>query len=167
MSNLSGFVKSSYSPHMAKFTKQGLEKAKSKLVEFERRLAAVQFDKGRAIETGGNGWHDNFEFEQLEQEEHKLLKQIDDIKVKLGRAELATVPTGAKIISFGSTVKIELENGETRTYSLVDEFDADVVKNKISTISPLCQVLLGAKVGDKKVYKTKTGDKVIKVIGIR
>ena len=69
-------------------TKEGLEEAREKIKELEERLKNVLSQKGEAYQIGGDGWHDNFTFEQLIRQEEALRFQISELKAFLRKAKI-------------------------------------------------------------------------------
>lgn len=68
-------------------------------------------------------------------------------------------------IGLGTTVMLE-SNGQTITYTLVGEYEADISAQKISSVSPLGAALLGKKIGDLAQIKTPGGEKSYKIISL-
>lgn len=63
------------------------------------------------------------------------------------------------VITMNSRVKFKDEHGDSREYSLVFPNDADIVKNKISILSPIGCSLIGYKVGSTISIPTPKGKK--------
>ncbi len=57
-------------------------------------------------------------------------------------------PTEPGVVGFGSTVTIETESGERRTYRFVGAIEADVKRGWLSFQSDVASALWGAKAGD-------------------
>jgi transcription elongation factor GreA len=60
---------------------------------------------------------------------------------------------------FGSTVEVELENGELYSYQLVMPEDADPAKGLVSTASPIGRALLNKEAGDEILVPTPSGSR--------
>lgn len=120
---------------------------------------------------------------ELEQERQQLAPQKDDpvIRQRLavverdlhyfqGRLERAipVVPTSQlqDVILFGAVVGVEDENGETHTFSIVGEDEADIAHNKVSWVSPLARALIGHKVGESVTWKRPAGDLELEITSI-
>jgi transcription elongation GreA/GreB family factor len=67
---------------------------------------------------------------------------------RLGSAEVQKPPTGSSVVSFGSLVTLERDDGRIQKYRLVGEDESDPARGKISYTSPLAQALMEKSVGD-------------------
>lgn len=90
------------------------------------------------------------------------LRHVDrDLRYYTARLESAIVvdPAAqpADEVAFGATVTVTGEGGE-RTFTIVGEDEADVAALKVSHVSPLAEALLGARVGDRVVWRRPAGD---------
>ncbi|MCB5187794.1 GreA/GreB family elongation factor [Methylobacillus caricis] len=99
------------------------------------------------------------------------LAMIDrDLRYLHARLESAILVDPAKqptdTVLFGATVEVEDENGETHTFMIVGEDEADIASNRVSWVSPLAHVLLGQKVGDSATWQRPVGELELEVIGI-
>lgn len=55
----------------------------------------------------------------------------------------------------GDTVKVKMQSGAIRDFTLVSQQNAAPETGKISNTSPIGQALLGAKPGDKRQYQAR------------
>jgi transcription elongation GreA/GreB family factor len=69
-------------------------------------------------------------------------------KQRLGSAEVQNSPTNASVVSFGSTVTLERDDGRIQKFRIVGEDESNPSKGKISYASPLAQALMEKSVGD-------------------
>jgi transcription elongation GreA/GreB family factor len=69
-------------------------------------------------------------------------------------------------VHFGATVKTEDEDGNTNSFTIVGEDEADVKNNKISWVSPLAKALLGSRVGDTVTWNRPAGSTTLEVLDI-
>lgn len=67
------------------------------------------------------------------------------------------------IVLFGASVSVEDEDGQTHTYRIVGEDEADVQLNKVSYISPIAHALIGKKVGDAVTWRRPAGDLTLEI----
>ena len=73
---------------------------------------------------------------------------------------------GDKVI-FGATVEMEnVDNGETKTYTILGPDEADPTKGSISFLSPVGQALLGREVGDEVSVEIPRGRVTYEITGI-
>ena len=73
---------------------------------------------------------------------------------------------GVEKIQIGSEILI-LFNGKEEKYSLVAPAEADVLKNKISYLSPLGQKLMGQKVGEEFDFIGGSKKVIVKILEIK
>ena len=73
---------------------------------------------------------------------------------------------GDKVI-FGATVAMEnVDNGETKTYTILGPDEADPTKGSISFLSPVGQALLSREVGDEVSVEIPRGRVTYEITGI-
>lgn len=70
-------------------------------------------------------------------------------------------------VRFGMTVEVCDEAGETTSYTIVGEDEADPALGKISWTSPLAEALLHAEPGDEVVWRRPAGAKRLEILAIR
>ena len=67
---------------------------------------------------------------------------------RLRSAQLVPTASAPDTAAFGSTVTFEREDGQTRTYRIVGEDEADPKTGSISYVSPVAKALIGKAIGD-------------------
>jgi transcription elongation GreA/GreB family factor len=67
---------------------------------------------------------------------------------RLTTAEVQPAPASASVVSFGSTVTLERDDGRVQKFRIVGEDESDPSKGRISYVSPLAQALMEKAVGD-------------------
>lgn len=91
----------------------------------------------------------------------ELLHVDRDLRYFQARLETAIPvdPAGqpAGQVAFGAAVTVTGEGGEW-TYTIVGEDEADLAALKVSHLSPLAEALIGARVGDRVVWRRPAGD---------
>ncbi len=75
---------------------------------------------------------------------------------RLRTAEIVTAVAATGAVRFGSTVALEKRGGKRIEYQIVGEDEADPAAGKISYVSPIARLLIGASVG--KVAALPDGD---------
>lgn len=78
-------------------------------------------------------------------------------------AEVVASPVPAGKVRFGSSVVLQKRDGREIRYQIVGEDEADPASGKISYVSPIARLLIGATVGD--VVKLADGEAEILEIG--
>ena len=76
----------------------------------------------------------------------------------------ATQP--ADEVAFGATVTVEDEDGQSRSFRITGEDEADAAKGWITTHSPLARTLIGAGVGDLVEWKRPGGTQELEITAI-
>ncbi len=78
-------------------------------------------------------------------------------------AEVIMVKAVTDRVRFGSSVTLQKQDGERVQYRIVGEDEADPADGRISYVSPIARLLIGAAVGD--VVKLADGDAEVVEIG--
>jgi transcription elongation factor GreB len=97
-----------------------------------------------------------------------LNRDLRYIAARIESAQVVETKTGttAAQVLFGTNVTVEDENGDSHTYEIVGEDEADIKYNSISWTSPLAKALIGQKVGDSVVWQRPIGNTVLEIIRI-
>ena len=94
---------------------------------------------------------ENAEYHAAREQQSFVEGRILEIEGKLSNAQVidvATIPQTGKVI-FGTTIDLaNVDTGETVTYRIVGEDEADVKNNLISVGSPIARALVGKEEGD-------------------
>jgi transcription elongation factor GreB len=61
-------------------------------------------------------------------------------------------------VAFGAAVSVSQNGGETRTFTIVGEDEADLKVGKISYVSPLAEALIDARVGKTVLWRRPAGN---------
>ena len=101
-----------------KVTQEGYRKLILRKQELFGKLKETQGKKGEAAESGGDGWHDNFSFEQLCHQEMMDNRRIADISSQINRAELVDDPINVEFLQIGHIAVLEFDDGEERKYEI-------------------------------------------------
>lgn len=70
-------------------------------------------------------------------------------------------------VHFGAGVKAEDEEGNTHTFTIVGDDEADVAAGRVSWQSPLAKALMGARAGDTVTWNRPAGSITLEVLEIR
>jgi transcription elongation factor GreA len=68
---------------------------------------------------------------------------------------------------FGATVEVEDPEGQSATWQIVGEDEADIKQGRISVSSPMARSLIGKEAGDSVEVKTPGGLKRYEIIDVR
>ncbi|MES2206170.1 MAG: transcription elongation factor GreA [Pseudomonadota bacterium] len=131
-------------------TVQGAEKLKVELhhlktVERPNVIAAI-------AEARAHGdLSENAEYDAAKERQSFVEGRILEVEAKLSNAQIidpSSLDADGRCV-FGATVDLEdLENGETITYQIVGDDEADIKERKISISSPIARALIGKTSGD-------------------
>ena len=112
---------------------------------------------------------ENAEYSAAKEKQRLIEGRIQDLEAVLSRAQVIDVPTiKSDVVRFGATVLVADEDDDTeRSYQIVGDYEADIVKNKISLSSPLAKALIGKEIGDVAEFKAPSGQKSFEIIDIK
>ena len=95
--------------------------------------------------------------------------RISDLEAKLGNAQIIDpklLDAEGRCV-FGATVDLEEKNGESVTYQIVGDDEADIKKGKISVGSPIARAIIGKYAGDEVEVQTPGGVRKYEVLEVR
>jgi transcription elongation factor GreA len=133
-----------------------------------KRLKDVdRIRNSRAIEVarGHGDLSENADYSAAKEEQGLIEAKIRELEAKTALAEVIdpTKLSGSKV-RFGATVTIEdTDTGETTTYLIVGEHEADIKRGRISIGAPVARALIGKDVGDTVVLPSAKGKREIEV----
>ncbi len=94
---------------------------------------------------------ENAEYDAAKEKQGFVEGRIADLDGKLSNAQLidpTTLDAGGRIV-FGATVELEdVNSGDTVTYQVVGDDEADIKLGQISVSSPIARALIGKYAGD-------------------
>ncbi|XSG84745.1 MAG: transcription elongation factor GreA [Methylohalobius sp. ZOD2] len=142
--------------------KQELQKLKS--VERPKVIQAI----AEAREHGD--LKENAEYHAAREQQGFIEGRIREIEGKLANAQIidvTQVDAEGKVV-FGATVELEdLESGETVTYQIVGDDEADIKLGLISVSSPIARALIGKEVEDVVEVRTPKGGREYEILAVR
>lgn len=113
---------------------------------------------------------ENAEYHAAREEQAFTEGRINDIESKLANAQIIDVTrvnADGKVV-FGATVELEdLSTGNTVTYQLVGEDEADIKQGLISISSPIARALIGKRVEDIATVQAPSGVREYEILQIR
>ncbi len=113
---------------------------------------------------------ENAEYHAAREQQSFAEGRIAEIEGKLANAQIIDVTridAKGKVV-FGATVAIEdIETGETVTYQIVGEDEADIKEGRISIGSPIARALIGKEEGDVVVVNAPGGSREYEIIEIQ
>src|SRR6267378_2831639 len=100
---------------------------------------------------------ENAEYDAAKERQGFVEARIKEIESKLGNAQVIdpkVVDADGRCV-FGATVDLEEKGGESVTYQIVGDDEADIKKGKISIGSPIARALIGKYAGDRVEVQTQ------------
>jgi transcription elongation GreA/GreB family factor len=149
-------------------TAAGLSRLQTRVEEVQARLADLLASKADAAENGGNQWHDNASFEELERNERILRRQIADLSRQLDHVVVVDDEPGADgRVGLGTTVTLRFEDGTSRAYEIRGFGESDPTAGIVSCDAPLGRAVMGAGVGDTVSFTVGTKERSVVVEVVR
>ena len=157
---------------MLKLTVREADEIRDVIDKKRKELKELGKYKGSAYENEGDGFHDNFAFEQAEIKERGLLREIADLQSKLDEAEIIDIKEEANNadgkVAIGSKVTVKLKfDGveEEETYTITGGY-GNMLKNIVSIESPLGKCLIDKTVGFEGSYTVNENVTEVKMVEI-
>ncbi|MGH7414208.1 MAG: transcription elongation factor GreA [Candidatus Rokuibacteriota bacterium] len=107
---------------------------------------------------------ENAEYHAARERQGFIEARITDLESKVGTAEVIDPPTSGDRVTFGSTVKLEDQDGREATYQIVGSDEAEPKRGLISIMSPLARTLIGKNVGDTVTAQLPAGTKTFEIL---
>lgn len=150
-------------------TKRGAELLRDEL----QRLKAVERPAviNAIAEARAQGdLSENAEYDAAKEKQGFIEGRIAEIESKLAAAQVID-PTQVEAegrIVFGATVELEdLESGNTVTYQIVGDDEADIDHGLISVSSPIARALIAKSEGDVASVQAPSGAREYEIIAVR
>lgn len=111
---------------------------------------------------------ENSEYEDAREEQGKNVARMNEIAAILKRAKVIEEHTiSNEKVTLGSKVKLlDVEFDEEMNYTLVGPQEEDILKNKISSASPVGEAIMNHVVGDTVVVRSPAGELEYKILEI-
>lgn len=114
-------------------TQQGLDSLKSRLLE-----ARMAYESAQTME----------DVDERRRQSAVPLRDMRYYAERVRTAHLVHLPTTDGVVTFGSTVTFQREDGRVQTFKIVGEDEADPKAGSISHASPIGGALMGKEVGE-------------------
>ncbi len=112
---------------------------------------------------------ENAEYEAAKEKQSFIEGRISELEGKLSNLQIidpTTLNAEGRVV-FGATVRFEdLDSGESKTYQIVGEDEADIKNGKISMVSPIARALIGKSEGDVAEVMAPGGIKECEIIEV-
>ena len=135
-----------------------------KTVERPSVIAAIQ-------EARAHGdLSENAEYDAAKERQSFVEGRIQEVEGKLSNAQVidpATLDVDGRCV-FGATVKLEdVDSGDSFTYQIVGDDEADIKAGKISVNSPIARALIGKYAGDVAEVVAPGGVKEYEILDVK
>jgi transcription elongation factor GreA len=153
---------------MTPMTKRGaalLREELQRLKSVERPAVSAAIGEARSH----GDLSENAEYDAARERQGFIEARIGDIESKLGNAQVIDprlVDAEGRCV-FGATVDVQDEAGETATWQLVGEDEADIKEGRISYSSPIARGLIGKEAGESAEVQTPGGLKRYEILDVR
>lgn len=144
--------------------KEWMKAQLKKLKEIDRPATS----KAIEIARGHGDLSENADYDAAKEEQGLIEAKVRDFEARLSLAEVID-PTelSGETVRFGATVTVEdAETGETSTYSIVGEHEADIKYGRISITAPVARGLIGKDVGDEVQIRTPKGIRELEIVSV-
>ena len=144
-------------------TVEGIEALRAELEDLKgprRREMAKRIKAAREL----GDLKENAEYHIAKDDQAHLETRIKRLRERLGRAVVVEPDTSAIVFAFGRTAEVmDVESGQTNTWTLVGGTEADPKQGKLSAESPAGRALRDAQVGEEVNFDTPGGVKTYRV----
>lgn len=147
--------------HITRSKKEELEKELEHLKTVERAVISERVQTARAH----GDLKENTEYEQARTDQGANESKIASIEHILKYA-VVIEKSGSDMAELGSTVTIQKQGSDAKTFTLVTSTEADMAQGRLSVDSPIGKALLGKKKGDSAKVATPAGETVYSVIEV-
>jgi len=144
-------------------TRPGYERLKEEL-ERLKRVDRPAISRAIAEARAHGDLSENAEYHAAREKQGFIEARINELESKVGTAEVLDPPTSGDRVTFGSTVRLEDEDGKETRYQIVGSDETDPSHGRISIMAPLARTLIGKKVGDSVVAQLPGGSKRFEIL---
>src|SRR5262245_15646375 len=144
-------------------TRQGYERLKEELERLKKvERPAISRAIGEARAHGDLS--ENAEYHAAREKQGMTEARITHLETQISTAEVLDPPTSGDRVTFGSTVRLEDEDGKETRYQIVGSEETDPSRGRISVMAPLARTLIGKRVGDSVEAQLPGGKKRFEIL---
>jgi transcription elongation factor GreA len=149
-------------------TKRGAEKLKAELHR-QKTVDRPAVINAIAEARAQGDLSENAEYDAAKDRQGFIEGRIQEVEGKLSAAQIidpTSIDAGGKVV-FGATVELEEEStGESVTYQIVGEDEADLKQGLINVGSPIARALIGKEEGDTAEVQAPGGLKRYEIVAV-
>ena len=145
-------------------TQKGLESLKKELDELKNVKRPKIVDRLANARLQGD-LSENSDYHNAKDELEFLDGRISELEGVLKNAVVVSGQRNGDGVALGTAVTLKT-NGNTHTFNIVGEWEADPAQKKISHTSPLGQALMGREIGDKVEVEAPAGKIVYEIVNV-
>ncbi|OIQ87237.1 transcription elongation factor GreA [mine drainage metagenome] len=150
-------------------TVRGAELLKSELLRL-RSVERPSVIQAIAEARAQGDLSENAEYDAAKERQSFIEGRIAEIEAKLSKGQIidpATLDADGRCV-FGATIDLEdHESGDSVTYQIVGDDEADIKSGKISVSSPIARALIGKHIGDVAEVMAPGGIRAYEVLDVR
>ncbi|MEC8561721.1 MAG: transcription elongation factor GreA [Pseudomonadota bacterium] len=146
----------------------GAEKLKEELYQ-RKNVLRQKISKDIAEARAHGDLKENAEYHAAREQASFNEGRIADIESKLSNCEIIDISkiNESKKVVFGCTVQLEnIDTGESVTYKIVGEDEADIKSGLVSYSSPVARAIIGKMIDDIVVVKAPKGETEYEIIDV-
>lgn len=136
---------------------EGYEKYLKEIEEIKEKIQKNSTDISEYMgdDAYGDGWHDNFAYEQAIKKENALFYELDKKLKGLNNIEIVNKKEKSNKVEIGSIIEVEIE-GEKEIYKLTGSTNSNLNSDipEITLNSLLGKSIYKKEIGDIFIYKT-------------
>ena len=149
-------------------TSKGAERLKEELNEL-KTVIRPRIVEAIATAREHGDLKENAEYHAAREQQSFAEGRIQELESVLSTAQIidvASLNVEGRVV-FGATVELEdLDSGETVSYQIVGDIEADIKQNKIAVSSPIARALIGKEEGEVAVVEAPAGIREYEIIEV-
>ncbi len=146
-------------------TPEGLESVRRELDELVSVKRPAIVAKIKAAREFGD-LSENFEYHAAKNEQGFMEARVKELEAIIKNHVLIERAKSSGVVSMGSTVRFQEDEGSDEVYRIVGPAEADPKAGSVSYESALGKALLGHRVGEEVEVKTPNGTYRVRIVGI-
>ena len=114
----------------------------------------------------GDGWHDNFAYEETMRKEAELFQKYNKKKSMLKDIVIVDKEFNGTVSLNTKVELLFIDDEEIEEYIITGDINSNIDDNSITINSPLGSAIYGKRVGDKVSYKVGDNTYNVEILGI-